>query len=398
MSGSTHGLIIMKNLKYIISAAAVAFLVYIFTFYLDGEMGVILLAFVLFAPLVSFGFAYYAKKNVTVSIDCDGYVQKGSKLKVTVRVSKNNAVPLAILEIKPYISEVFQQNDKTYKLSLMGAGDRTFTFETEALYGGNGEIGLESVCSGGFLGFMKFGLEFSRERISVGVIPVVPDVSASSALIRSIANIVATTENEEDNETTMMFSSSTTPGYEHREYVPGDPLKRINWKLSSKKSALMVRLDEAAASVQPVIVLDLYRKENTSIYDSIVAEEKILSSAFGLLTALIRHGVACTFIFRGEGGVTEIDNVDNPDYPSQILLKVLACKVTAGERVDIRDYSDTVCACIIATTDAGVGFETITDKIGKTENVSIIGVSADSENSTSYPFWYLDTDNNFKMV
>ena len=68
MSGSTHGLIIMKNLKYIISAAAVAFLVYIFTFYLDGEMGVILLAFVLFAPLVSFGFAYYAKKNVTVSI------------------------------------------------------------------------------------------------------------------------------------------------------------------------------------------------------------------------------------------------------------------------------------------------------------------------------------------
>ena len=45
----------MKNIKYIVSAFAVAFLVYIFTFYMDGEMGIILLAFVLFAPLVSLG-------------------------------------------------------------------------------------------------------------------------------------------------------------------------------------------------------------------------------------------------------------------------------------------------------------------------------------------------------
>ena len=42
----------IKHIKSIVSVLAVAFLVYIFTFYIDGEMGVILLAFVAFAPLV----------------------------------------------------------------------------------------------------------------------------------------------------------------------------------------------------------------------------------------------------------------------------------------------------------------------------------------------------------
>ena len=46
-----------KYIKSIVSVIAVAFLVYIFTFYIDGEMGIILLAFVVFAPLVSLIFA-----------------------------------------------------------------------------------------------------------------------------------------------------------------------------------------------------------------------------------------------------------------------------------------------------------------------------------------------------
>ena len=388
----------MKNLKYVISAIAVAFLVYIFTFYMDGEMGIILLAFVLFAPLVSLAFALYARKNVTVSVDCDPYINKGGKLKVTVHISKQTSIPLAVLEIKPYISEVFQNDNISYKLSLMGAGDRTFTFETDALYGGNGEIGLEAVNSCGFLGFMKFPIQISDDRISVGVIPEIPDIKASSALLRSIANVVATTENEEDNETNMMFSSNTVPGYEHREYVQGDPLKRINWKLSSKKNTLMVRLDEASASVQPVVILDLYRKSGSAPIDAIVDEEKLISAVFGLLNALIRQGIACTFMFRGESGETEVDNIDNPDYPAQILLKVLACKVAEGVRLDIASMNDSICACILATTDAGEGIDVITDKIHNTENVSIMGISPSTPNGTSYPLWYLDEDNNFKMV
>lgn len=346
----------MKNLKYIVSALMVAFLVYIFTFYIDGEMGVILLAFVLFAPLVSLGFALYARKNVKVSIDCDAYVKKGGKLKVRVTVDKKNSVPLAVLEIKPYVSEVFDKNIKTYKLSLMDIGENEFVFETDAVCGGNGEVGIKEINSCGFLGFMKFKIDAVPQPVSVGVIPVIPDIKASSALVRSIANVVATTENEEDNETNMMFTSNTVPGYEHREYVPGDAMKRINWKLSSKRSVLMVRLDEAAASVQPVIILDLYRPSGADPQQAVIAEEKLIASVFGLINALINHGIACTFIFRGDNEEMYTISVDNPDYPPQILLKVLAVKVIEGRRVDVSALNASACACILATTDAGGEF------------------------------------------
>ena len=42
----------IKHIKSIVSVLAVAFIVYIFTIYIYGEIGINLLDFVLFSPLV----------------------------------------------------------------------------------------------------------------------------------------------------------------------------------------------------------------------------------------------------------------------------------------------------------------------------------------------------------
>ena len=160
----------------------------------------------------------------------------------------------------------------------------------------------------------------------------------------------------------------------------------------------MVRLDEAAASVQPVIILDLYRPAGIAAETAVITEEKIISSVFGLLQALIRQGVASTFIFRSDADDMETVTVDNPDYPAQILLKVLAVKVHEGSRADVSAVNEGVCACIIATTDTGAGFETVSSRFAGSENLNLIVASPSSANGTSHPTWYLDEDNNFKLV
>ena len=389
----------IKHIKSIVSVLAVAFLVYIFTFYIDGEMGIILLAFVAFAPLVSLFFMMYSRKRVSVTFNCDAYVKKGSILTVTFTVNKKGAFPISILEICPYASEIFVQDIKTRKLTMMNEEKTSFTVDLKAAIGGNGEVGIKAVYSCGFLGFMKKTvLTPLPAPVSVGVIPQLPEIKASSQLFRSIADIVLTSDEEEENDTAMLFSANTSPGYEHREYVHGDPLKCINWKLSSKKSKLMVRLDEAAASVQPVLVLDLFRRGSVPAVNAVRGEEQLLRSVFGLLSLLIKQGIACNFVYRSANGATVCESVDNPDYPDQLLLKVLAVKVVPDTRVDIRQAGQSVCACVIATTDAGEGFSLITDAIENKDNISIIGLSAASANSTSMPLWYLDEENNFKMV
>ena len=124
----------IKFIKSIISVIAVAFLVYIFTFYVDGEMGIILLAFVAFAPLVSLFFMLYARKRVKVAFTCDAYVPKGSTLTVTVNIRKNGAFPFGIIEICPYATEIFGQDIKNRKLTMLSEEkkDSLFMYLTEA--------------------------------------------------------------------------------------------------------------------------------------------------------------------------------------------------------------------------------------------------------------------------
>ena len=390
---------VIDSLKTVVAILAVALLLYIFTFYMDGEMGMILVAFTLFAPLISLFFAVYARKRIKVGVNCDGYVQKGSKLTVRVTVEKTGRFPLGIVEIKPRASEVFAQDDKVYRISLVRDDKKTFTYTVNAVTGGNGEIALDAVYSCGFLGFMRFTLtQELPSPISVGVIPEIPQIKASSQLFRSIADVVLTSDEEEENDTALMFSANTSPGYEHREYVHGDPLKRVNWKLSSKKDKLMVRLDEAVASVQPMVVLDLYRSSSAKPAEAILGEEQIIRSVFGLLSLLVKQGIASTLIYRGTDGDVIAESVDNPEYPEQLLLKILALRVVPDKRIDLSRYAGSVCACVIASTDCGAEIDTIADAIEDDDNVSLIGISPTSRNLTDFPMWYLDGDNNFKLV
>ena len=384
--------------KSILALAAVAYLLYIFTFYIDGEMGIILIAFMLFAPVISVIMALYARNRIKISFDCDAYVKKHSSLKVTVTAEKTGFFPLAVVEVRLKASEVFEESGRAYRFSMTGEGKKSFSLEYKAKTGGNGEISVEKIYSCGFLGFLKFKVNNTIQPASVGVIPEIPEIKTSSQYFRNIADVVLTSDEEEDNDTMMLFSSNTAPGYEHREYVQGDPLKRINWKLSTKKDKLMVRLDEAAATAQPLIIFDLFRNGSSEPDEAIIGEERLIQSVFGFLSALVRQGIACSFVYYGADGSVISENIDNPDYPAQLLLKVLAVKVKADRRINTDALNDSICACIIASTEFGDGISAITKNIESPDNVSLMGISAQQENLTNIPMWYLDGDNNFKMV
>lgn len=389
----------MKIIKTILSIGMIAFLLYLFTFYMEGKMGIILIAFMIIPPIVSLFFALYARNRVTLTFSSDAYVNKGKELEVTVRLEKNGAFPLAIVEFPVLGSAVFSGGGKRCRLSIFSDEPVEYRCRLKAEYGGNGEVSIGEIRSCGFLGFMSFRVKTVHpEPISVGVIPDIPEINASTQLFRSISDIVLTSDEDEENDTTMLFSANTSPGYEHREYVQGDPLKRVNWKLSSKKRKLMVRLDEAASTVQPLIVLDLYRRSSLDELLAIKREETTLRSVFGLLSLMVRQGIACTFLYRNQSGEVVCESVDNPDYPVQLLLRVLAAKVRTDSRISLSGYESSACACVVATTETSGDFSDISDKITDKEAASIIVPEAEQAVSVGIPMWYLDIDNNFRMV
>lgn len=384
-------------MRSIFSALCIAFVLFIFTFYIDGDIGVIIMAFMIFAPLVSFSFAFFGRKRATVSLDCDGYVKKGSTLTVHVTVEKTGFFPLGIIELSFTGSGVFEKPDKIFRLSLISGDKKSFDISYKAKIGGNGEISLLSAKSCGFLGFLKFKLKTEMpEPKSVGVIPEIPDIKPSSKLFRSIADSVMTSDEEENDDTALLYSANTAPGYEHREYVQGDPMKRVNWKLSMKKGTLMVRLDEAVASVQPIIALDLFRREKANAEASLLCEERILCSVFALISMLIKQGIASTFVYYGANGEMVSESIDNPDQPPQLLLRVLAVKVETDKRIKLDVNS--ACSCVIASTECSEDINDIASRFEDRDSVSLIGAWEKSVNRTEFPMWYLAGDNEFKMV
>lgn len=390
---------IVSAAKSLLAVAAIAALLYVFTFYVDGEMGIILIAFLFFAPIVSFVFMIYSRKHVQVSISCDGYVKKRSRLKVNVCVERTGRLPLGIIEICPEASAVFEQSSKVYRLAVAKAEKKEFSYEVPAVTGGNGLVSIGAVYASGFLGFMRVRAKCELPvPVSVGVIPDIPEIKTSTQLFRNIADVVMTTDDEEDRDTSMLYSANTAPGYEHREYVAGDPLKRVNWKLSTKKNTLMVRLDEAVASVQPMIVLDLYRRSSDAQAEAVVREERVIQAVFGLLEVLIRQGISCNFAYVSADGETVSESVDNPDYPEQLLLKVLAVKVENDRRIDLGGVVNSACACVIATTDCGDGISVLTEHFDNKENVCLLSDKDSVKDTSDYQMWYLDSDNNFKLV
>lgn len=384
-------------MRNIISILSIAVTLFVFTFYIDGDIGIIIIAFMVFAPLVSLIFAFFGRGRALVKFDCDGYVKKNSSLAINVSVEKTGFFPLGIIELKFAASEVFGSLDKMYKLSVISGYKKSFTIYLDANVGGNGEISLISARSCGFLGFIGFKLKTELPPAkSVGVIPELPDIKSSSKLFRSIADSVMTSDDEENSNASLLYSANTAPGYEHREYEQGDPLKRVNWKLSMKKGSLMVRLDEAVAAVQPIIALDLFRSGKAKPEEAVVSEEKLICSAFGLLSMLVKQGIASTFVYYGANGEVVSESVDNPDYPPQLLLKTLAAKVIPDRRIVLG--TDSACACVIASTDCSAGINSVISAFEDKDSISLIGVSADSKNETGCRMWYLDGDNNFKLV
>ncbi len=380
----------------VISALAIAFLLYIFTFFMDGDIGIVLISFMVIAPLTSLAFALGGRKRARIFLGCDGFVKKGSKLKVTLTVEKSGFFPLGIIELHTSATEVFSGAKDIYRLTVIGRDSKSFTYELDAKIGGNGSIAVAEAYSCGFLGFLKFRLTAPPPpEISVGVIPEIPEASGASGLVRAISDSVVTSDEEESSDTALLFSAATAPGYEHREYEQGDPIKRINWKLSVKKDKLMVRLDEAVASVQPVIALDLYRKGAASA-EVLADEERIICSAFALISILVKQGIACTLLYFSGSGEIVSEDVETPDRTEQLLLKVVAAKALPEKRIKIANTS--ACACVIASTDLGAELEALASGFENRECVSLIGKSADAENRTDLPMWYLDGDNNFKQV
>lgn len=316
----------MKNIGKFFGYAAAAVLAAAFAVYIDGKVGWFFLTVLIVSACLSVGLAVYVRRSVRISADVDkNLLYKGEKLTLRIRISGIFPFPagFAAVRVSP-CGSVDAENDGSgiYMLIPDRSDLRACSISAEytAARWGTDLVGVTECGIIDFLGFVHLKAYVNNglndHLFKVSVCPDIPEINDETGLVRYISASAFADESEETKETHSFGGG--TPGFEHREYSAGDPVKRINWKLSAKRDKLMVRLDDAVISTRQMIVLDGVSAPSAGLDISerrrIGEKNQLAAEAMlGLISELVSVGVGCivSVMFGRSRRISEINSTDD---------------------------------------------------------------------------------------
>ncbi len=334
----------------------------LFMLYFDGQIGVMMLAFLIVMPILSLIVTLWVRRSLTISLQLPDSTAKHKSTTLTLILEKKTVLPMPFLRLKLTADEHFFPIDanakplpaepqpgqgffsylryvKRYKewrklihklptpetlyfRCSMGTEKRKkLTIPISGQYCGMGRISVSELMLSDFLAMFRFRMP-EIQPVSILILPEIPQLKVSNELFRTVSNEAATADDESDN--TPVYSAVSTAGYEHRDYIPGDPLKRINWKLSSKRHRLQVRMDEPVALTKLSVVLDFLRSfDEMPMKEKLKQEERLLESALGLLKLCASQGFPSVLHYPDENSQWVRVSVDSPDQIDSEALTIL---------------------------------------------------------------------------
>lgn len=311
----------------------------IFMLYMDGTIGVMMLSFLLLMPLISAVMALLVRRKVRITLELPDSVPKHQKITAVLRLEKDTILPLPFLRLRltadahfeplnpdadplpekpseetlgPLRYQIEYRRWKKLRqqqlqpfvlpicLSVGTTRDAQYRIPLTARYCGSGILTADSAELTDYFGMFRFRMQ-TPQPASLLIMPEIPELKANTELFRSVATAAAAAD--EETEATPNYSASAMPGYEHREYIPGDSLKRINWKLSTKRHHLMVRQDEPIALARLAVVMDFRRSRDAAPSAAqLESEEHLIETALGFLMLCARNGYPCKMFYPDAAG------------------------------------------------------------------------------------------------
>lgn len=310
----------MKNIFEYIICLTIAVL---FAYYLNGRGGYLVAAVMIIGAALSVSLDIYVRKKIRIKIHGGklGYFGKGEQVVFELEVEKLTRLPTPFIEIGVGSSDnlFLDDNDRLIRLTLVNRRADRVKKTLKAIGCGGGYVYIREVHLCDFLGFVRLKLDTDTERFDVGILPEIIDIVPDRELLRAAVDTNNDDDDEERESVDTSYVFNGTPGYEHREYIPGDPLKRVNWKLSSKKDDLFVRLDEQIVSTSRVFALDLSPKGYGA-----QSRDRIIQGCFSVCLSVMRSGYECElFFYCGESAHIKLTPSDDPQHLQTMLSRAV---------------------------------------------------------------------------
>ena len=238
------------------------------------DFAMVLLVIIAALPVIMLVFVLAAKKlSKTEFVIPDKTAPKNVAFPVDLCITNNSILPVGKAEAFIEYSNSLGSSVSTFELHMPVHPRNTqkMTFRISSEYCGK----LKINCTGIYI---YDPLRLFRMRIAKNIsaeIIITPDIHEING------NICFTDTIDDDNCLYSQYKPGDDPSeiFDLREYVPGDKLNRIHWKLSSKKNDFIVKDYSLPIDAAAVLFLDLYscNKKDNSAYQSATMIEALFS-------------------------------------------------------------------------------------------------------------------------
>ncbi len=288
-----------------------AVFILIFALFCSARVGYFLLIALFVAPGVSVLWAFLSSlfTEVTFPPGQDGLtVSKKDTIKYSFEIRNHMLLPTSLIRICPVSRPNIEMSDRELVTSVISFGKKRVELPFSAVMCGEARLEIKGLCVEDFFGIARFPIKkISGDPVAVyGVLPEIPEISAKDPVLEEAMRAAFSDDNSDDSIDITGYNLSGFPGYDYREYVPGDPLKRINSKLSAKRDTLMVRLDEKNVTAGVVFLLDSKAPDNYETNPLIPgAVENLIETSLGMARTLLSRDFSVTFFLAGDDGWNE---------------------------------------------------------------------------------------------
>ena len=308
----------LRNLFNFVVCAALAVLLCIYVSGLGGLFIAILL-------LLAFGFSamllVVTRKTVSVGIQLSAAVSgKGENVDLDISVSKSTILPTSFVELTIEMTpNITTEHIRKFKVISARRGGDLITVPLKAELCGEATVRLCEVRLLDYLGIISCklpGLDPNSVAAAVKIMPEIRDAGVQAEVLKSTSENAAANEEEDEESDEAAIGLTGVAGYEHRKYEIGDPLKRVNWKLSSKKDELMVRLDDKVLTATQDFILD-YPVVLNADRNYYLNADRIIEASLSMLSMLLMQGYQSSYSYYLDGWQT----IEVEDEKSLLFLQ-----------------------------------------------------------------------------
>ena len=291
-----------KNIRSFLSYVGCILMSLAIMYYLNGTFGILLMVSLGCALAISAGITLVVMPfiNIDISIDKNS-ASKGDTLNCIVTAKNKVIIPAPIIEIYISCDERLSIEKNICRMSLAGNEPNTAEINLKANYSGCAGINISHAYISDYLGIFRFRLKKAvlNKTLKISVYPNIPDVPIQTDFLKSSVIFSVDDNDDEDESNERSLLQTGIPGYDHREYHPGDPLKRINWKISSKRDIYMLRLDELPVTKGQVFFLDMPGTDEDGFNLSV--RDNVIEAMLAVFNMLINEGLETTFYLSENG-------------------------------------------------------------------------------------------------